>query len=68
VLLRALAALQDVCRFDEDVARQYIAEVVLALEYVHSKVCGAIAPAGFSGSGSVSGCVVESGIWGLPLL
>jgi hypothetical protein len=27
-------------RFDEDMARQYIAEVVLALEYVHSKVGG----------------------------
>lgn len=33
------AVLQDVMRFDEDVAKKYIAEVVLALEYVHSKVC-----------------------------
>jgi hypothetical protein len=29
---------QACCRFDEEMARNYIAEVVLALEYVHSKV------------------------------
>lgn len=36
----AVPVLQNLMRFDEDVARQYIAEVVLALEYVHSKVRG----------------------------
>lgn len=30
--------LQHLGRFDEDTARQYIAETVLALEYCHSKV------------------------------
>jgi hypothetical protein len=38
LLLLPLFCHQDMCRFDEDLARQYIAEVVLALEYVHSKV------------------------------
>jgi microtubule-associated serine/threonine kinase len=31
------SVLQHLGRFDEDVARQYIAETVLALEYCHSK-------------------------------
>jgi microtubule-associated serine/threonine kinase len=33
------SVLQHLGRFDEHVARQYIAETVLALEYCHSKVC-----------------------------
>jgi hypothetical protein len=37
-VLLLLYCLQDLMRFEEDMARQYIAEVVLALEYVHSKV------------------------------
>lgn len=32
------SVLQHLGRFDEDVAKQYIAETVLALEYCHSKV------------------------------
>ena len=68
MLLRALAALQDMCRFDEDVARQYIAEVVLALEYVHSKVCGAIAPAVFLVRVPCQAVLWKSGIGGLRLL
>eukprot|EP00879_Flechtneria_rotunda_P028139 GHRR01030218.1.p1 GENE.GHRR01030218.1~~GHRR01030218.1.p1 ORF type:complete len:154 (+),score=32.94 GHRR01030218.1:123-584(+) len=39
--------LQNIGRFDEDVARQYIAETVLALEYCHSKV-QAVASMGIS--------------------
>jgi hypothetical protein len=44
--LLLLLLLQEFCRFDEEMARNYIAEVVLALEYVHSKV----KPTGFVSS------------------